>query len=155
MLQVKTKIGPSDIHGIGLFADQFIPGGALIWKFTPGFDQRMTRAQIVELPTSAHIYLAKYAFLSKKSGLYILETDNGRYCNHSDNPNAICQYTNDEEECISFAAKEISEGEEITENYSQFEQDRNDNNILEYFFVKYGLKDEVDPRLKNIKTKSS
>lgn len=27
MLLVKTKIGPSAIHGIGLFADQFIQKG--------------------------------------------------------------------------------------------------------------------------------
>jgi hypothetical protein len=34
MLLVKTTIAPSPIHGIGLFADQFIPQGTRIWEFT-------------------------------------------------------------------------------------------------------------------------
>jgi hypothetical protein len=30
MLYVKTKIGPSEIEGIGLFADEFIPKDTII-----------------------------------------------------------------------------------------------------------------------------
>ncbi|KKQ84137.1 MAG: hypothetical protein UT08_C0023G0002 [Candidatus Woesebacteria bacterium GW2011_GWB1_38_8] len=30
MILVKTKIGPSKINGIGLFANQFIPKGTLV-----------------------------------------------------------------------------------------------------------------------------
>ena len=43
MLYVKTKIGQSKIHGMGLFADQFIKKGTIIWKFTPGFDLKFTK----------------------------------------------------------------------------------------------------------------
>lgn len=38
MLLVKTKIGPSKISGIGLFADQFIKKGTTIWKFQHSID---------------------------------------------------------------------------------------------------------------------
>ena len=38
MLLVKTKIGPSEIDGIGLFADQFIPRGTLVWELVPALD---------------------------------------------------------------------------------------------------------------------
>ena len=37
-MTVKTIIKESDIHGIGLFADEFIPKGTKIWEFTPNFD---------------------------------------------------------------------------------------------------------------------
>ena len=43
MLLVKTKIGPSKIAGIGLFADEFIAKGTPVWKFEPGFDLEIPR----------------------------------------------------------------------------------------------------------------
>ncbi len=33
MLLVRTARRPSDIHGMGLFADQFIPAGTATWRF--------------------------------------------------------------------------------------------------------------------------
>ncbi len=39
MLLVKTKIGQSNISGIGVFADEFIPKGTVIWRYQEGFDQ--------------------------------------------------------------------------------------------------------------------
>ncbi len=43
MLLVKTHLGKSKINGIGLFADEFISKGKVIWKFTPGFDFVLTK----------------------------------------------------------------------------------------------------------------
>ena len=40
MLFVKTRLGESLLHGIGLFADEFIARHTVLWKFTPGFDLR-------------------------------------------------------------------------------------------------------------------
>ena len=33
MLLVKTTLRPSEVHGLGLFADEFIPKGIAIWRF--------------------------------------------------------------------------------------------------------------------------
>lgn len=33
MLLVKTRLGISSIHGIGLFADELIPKGTVTWRF--------------------------------------------------------------------------------------------------------------------------
>jgi uncharacterized protein len=38
MLVVRTKTKASEIAGIGLFADQFIPKGTVVWKYQPDFD---------------------------------------------------------------------------------------------------------------------
>ena len=35
---VKTKIGPSGIAGISLFADQIIPKGTVVWRYQECFD---------------------------------------------------------------------------------------------------------------------
>jgi SET domain-containing protein len=109
---IKTKIGPSKIHGTGLFADEFIPEGTLIWKFT--------QEEISKLPKAAQEYLGTYIWLSKKSNKYCFSVDNGKYFNHSDNPNSLSAYYDNEEEVVTKAIKNIQPREEITDNYSSF-----------------------------------
>ncbi len=110
MLYVKTKIRPSKIHGNGLFADQPIMKGAVIWKFTAGFDQKFNGNQILKLPSLAQIYLSKHAYRSKKSKLCILPTDDAKYFNHSVHPNSISQYKKGENEDVTYAIRNIKTG---------------------------------------------
>lgn len=37
MLLIKTKLDLSKIHGVGLFADEFIAKGTKIWEYRPNF----------------------------------------------------------------------------------------------------------------------
>ena len=67
MMCVKTKLGVSKTHGIGLFADEFIPKATIIWKFTPNFDLKFTKEQIKGFPKAVQNYLKDYMWLSKKS----------------------------------------------------------------------------------------
>ena len=148
MLLIKTKIRESKIHGIGLFADEFIPKGTEIWKFTPGFDQKFTREQILSFPDLLQIYIYKYSWRSKKSKLYIFSADNGKYFNHSDNPNALSEYRDDEEEVVTVATKDIEIGEEILDNYNSFDDEKSGDDVLDEIAEKFQLEDELDPRLK-------
>jgi len=147
-MYVKTKLLPSAIHGLGVFADQPIRKGGVIWRFTPTFDQKLAPHQILELPKAAQIYLATYAYLSEKTRLYILPADNGRYFNHSTYPNARSEYEPTEEEVVTRAIRDIRLGEEITDDYSSFEDAENTDNILTNLVARYRLTDEIDPRLK-------
>lgn len=150
MLLVKTKIAQSKIHGIGLFAEEFIPKGTEIWRFTPGFDQKFTREQILNFPDLLQIYAYKYCWRSKKSGLYCLSSDNGKYFNHSDDPNALSEYRDNEEEVVTVAIRDIQIGEEILDNYNSFDDDKNESNVFNDIVEKFRLEDELDPRLKNL-----
>lgn len=107
MLLIKTKVIQSKIHGLGLFADQLIPKGTEIWKFTPGFGQKFTREQILAFPKLLQIYMYKYGWRNKKSKLYIFSADDGKYFNHSDNPNCFSKYRDNEEEVVTVAIKDI------------------------------------------------
>ncbi|WP_321469598.1 SET domain-containing protein [Halarcobacter sp.] len=51
------------------------------------------------------------------------------YFNHSKNPNSLSAYYEDEEEVITKAIRDIQIGEEITDDYSTFEEGFNENNI--------------------------
>jgi SET domain-containing protein len=148
MLYVKTYVAPSDVHGLGLFAKEFIPKGALVWKFTPGFDQKFTREQILSFPDELQIYLYTYCWKSKKSHLYCFSSDNGKYFNHSKNPNVLSAYVHGEEEVVITAIKDINPGQEITDDYSSFEFETEDDNVLDEICKKFNLIDELDPRFK-------
>ena len=150
MMLVKTSVKESKIHGLGIFADQFISIGTEIWKFTPGFDLKFTREQILSFPKELQIYIYKYSWRSKKSKLYCFSSDNGKYFNHSIDSNVLSEYRDNEEEVVTVAIKDINIGEEITDNYSSFEDGKSDNNVLEYISNKYKLEDELDPRLNKI-----
>lgn len=122
MLFIKTKVLPSKIQGLGLFADEFIPKGTIIWKFTPEFDLKFTKKQIKKFPKQVQEYLETYCWLSKKSDNYCFSSDNGKYFNHSKNPNSLSAYYENEEEVVTKAIRDIQKGEEITDDYSTFEK---------------------------------
>lgn len=121
MLLIKTKVKESKIQGMGLFADQFIPKGTEIWRFTPGFDLKFTRDQVEAFPKLLQNFIYKYGWKSKKSKLCIFSADDGRYFNHSNNPNCLSEYRDNKEEVVTIAVRDIQIGEEMTDNYDSFE----------------------------------
>ena len=129
MMCVKTKVLPSKVHGLGLFTDEFISKGTIIWKFTPGFDLKFTKEQIKKFPKQIQEYLDIYTWFSKKSEKYCFSSDNGKYFNHSRTPNCLSAYYEDEEEVITKAICDIKKGEELTDDYSSFEKDFDEENI--------------------------
>jgi hypothetical protein len=74
MVCVNVKVLPSKIHGLGVFAGQFIPKGAIIWRYTSGFDLKYSKDEISKLPATAQKYLETYSWLSKKSDKYVFES---------------------------------------------------------------------------------
>jgi hypothetical protein len=47
------------------------------------------------------------------------------------------------------AIKDIQTGEEMTDNYSSFEYEKSDGDVLDEIAKKYRLVDELDPRFKS------
>lgn len=121
MLLVRTKIGQSPIHGIGLFADQFIPKGTPIWKHTPGFDRIITQEELAQLSESSRAQMLNYCYINK-SGNLILNFDDARFVNHSDVPNMYQDFIADPEG-VDTASRDIQPGEELTENYYDYDRD--------------------------------
>jgi SET domain-containing protein len=122
MLLVKTKLSTSNINGIGLYAEEFIPKGTVIWKFTPNLDLKFTQDEYQELKQQHGFeVLEKYIYKSLVSGCYILCADDGRFINHSFSPNTMD--TPLDEEGLTIALADIKPGEEITSNYEDFDAD--------------------------------
>jgi uncharacterized protein len=123
MLMVRTKLGPSQIHGVGLFADQFIPKGTMTWRFVPGFDLRIDPDDLLRLSEPARKLFWNYAYVDKFNSHYILCFDDERFINHSENPNVIQKKHKGEVEGIEIAACDIMPGEELTVNYFDFDRE--------------------------------
>lgn len=122
MLLVKTKLGTSHIHGIGLFADEFIPKGTIIWKFNPIIDISLCESQIEKLAEPSREQIKKYTYRSMLSRCYVLCGDDARFFNHSNEPNCfdVCE---SEEQDLTIARRDINAGEELTCDYALFDLD--------------------------------
>jgi len=119
-LLVDTELRLSPIHGIGVFSRQFIPAGTVVWTFTPGFDLEIDPGEVERLAPPARDQFLKYSYLDVLTGKYVLCFDDGRFFNHSDQPNVIDGVTPETAQS-SVAVKDIAPGEELTCDYRTFD----------------------------------
>eukprot|EP01125_Pyxidicula_operculata_P002720 TRINITY_DN1255_c1_g1_i1.p1 TRINITY_DN1255_c1_g1~~TRINITY_DN1255_c1_g1_i1.p1 ORF type:complete len:156 (-),score=23.89 TRINITY_DN1255_c1_g1_i1:56-523(-) len=134
MLLIEHTISHSPLDGIGLFANQFIPKGTVIWVFHKNFDGLYTAEDFKKLSPVAKKHVEKYAYISGPlGGKYVLCNDHAKFFNHSENANTSSGYEmTDEirkqlseeewegvliEEGWTYANRDIQVGEEITSNY--------------------------------------
>ncbi len=117
---VKTYIDTDNFGGIGLFAAEDIPAGTKIWKFNPavdklwrseGFHYILNHKKTTEVEKN---YLLRYT--SEKDGIVYFYGDDAKFSNHSKTPN-----THGYPE--QYASVDIKRGEEITCDYSIFNDD--------------------------------
>lgn len=122
MLLTKTAVKPSSIHGLGLFADEAIPKGTRIWQFSPGLDLEIDVADFEKFDQTEKDFMLFYGFHSKKTGKYHLSFDNVRFINHAQKGNITVDLSVDDVEYPLIAAKDIPIGEELTQNYLDFDE---------------------------------
>lgn len=125
MLRVKTKLGASPISGIGLFADEFIPKGTIIWEFDPFSDITYTESELNGANELYKDFLTTYCFKYEK--IYYLCVDNARFFNHSDLPNCYSNNFNSKKIGDTRALIDIEIGTELTDDYSNFGLTNEDN----------------------------
>ena len=117
MLLVETFVGPSKIEGVGAFAVQRIRKGTLIWEYRPKFDLSISRKELEAYPLSIRSLMTRYAYPHHdEEGVLIIESDNGRFMNHSDTPN-----TDFRPQIAAYALVDIEPGAELTCDYREFD----------------------------------
>ncbi len=122
MLLVPTRLAPSAIHGLGVFAVGPIARGTPVWRFAPGLDMEFAPEIVPTLPAHVQIFFAHYGYLDRSVGRVILCFDDARFVNHSETPNVAADYARDPYG-LDVALRDIAAGEEITMNYESFEKD--------------------------------
>jgi hypothetical protein len=116
MLRIKTVLKPSGMHGIGLFADQYIKEGATTWEYDPRLDISFTFEDFEKLPQQYKNIFLKYGYYDYLLELFIVCTDDQRFINHSSRHYNIISSPDRDVAC-----RDIKPGEELLCNYNHYE----------------------------------
>jgi hypothetical protein len=107
----------SAIEGLVVFAGEFSPAGGLMWNLNPKFDIFVHQSEIEGFPPHMQDFIARYSYPHLElPGVVIVDSDNGRFMNHSLTPNTDFRVFDK-----GYALFDISQGEELTCNYHEFD----------------------------------
>ena len=116
MMLIRTELRPSIIHGMGLFSLESVTKGKKVWEFTPLFDWNIDNQYIEEWASPVvREYLEYYGTYHKKGHFWTSYGDNTRFINHSNHPNLMTVYP--DEDIENRAIRDIIIGEELTIDY--------------------------------------
>lgn len=130
MLKVRTQKKESGIHGIGLYADQFIPAGTTTWEYVDWFDISFSEKDLAQMNEHARDQVLFYAYLDKNTNRFVLCSDDYRFINHSNDGSKINLLTTPDRD---IALRDINPGEELLCNYNHFD---------DLYFKRRGIKPE-------------
>ncbi len=114
MMMVPTEIRVSPIQGFGVFLLMPVRKGDLIWRFDTRIDRAYSNAELASLPELARDFVKTYSCWHQATGLWAWHGDNGRYINHSDQPNT---YSLGRAFGDDIANVDIAAGVELTADY--------------------------------------
>ena len=118
MMTVRCYLAPSSIEGLGVFCHDDIKKGQNVWRYDPMLDQSMPVSKLDEVEAHMREFLERYAYPDwNRPGHIILECDEGRFMNHSDEPNLDFSDT-----VHGFAVCDIPAGTELTCHYATFSE---------------------------------
>ena len=114
LYKVEVKVATNPEMGLGLFTKEFIQKGTIVWEFVEGVDIKMDEVTFNKLNYAQKEYFEKYGW-KEDDGFYYSSCDLTNFINHSYKPNLDIVG----EKVVS--NRDIKVGEELFENYSQFD----------------------------------
>lgn len=127
MLVIPTELRLSPLHGLGVFTVEPLRKGQLIIRHRPVFDLVFPPEVFASLPPAFCEAVEYYGYKDQASGSFAYDVDNGRFINHSEEPNLKCGQR------IMKAARDIAAGEELLADYREFCDECKDRGVAEVF----------------------
>lgn len=121
MIHVKYKLKESTVHGIGLFADEDIRINQLVYTASPLLDTNISSDTFDKLTESEKREIKWWGFWDKQNNVWHVDFDVSKFINHSTNPTLTQDI--DHKDAYLVATKDIKTGEELTQNYLEFESE--------------------------------
>jgi len=119
MMHISYFLDKSKNHGIGLFAGENIQKGDLVYSASPVLDLNITENQFSELSDAEKKEVEYWGFPIREKGLWHVDFDVSKFINHSFDSTVTQDKEHDEGYLI--ATRDIEKGEELTQNYLEFE----------------------------------
>lgn len=120
-MHIKYKLDTSDKHGIGLFADQDIQKGEVIYTASPLLDVDITQQQFDSLHEKEKQEILWWGFFDESSQKWHVDFDVSKFINHSEE-GTVTQDKNHQEAYL-VTTRDVKSGEELTQNYLEFESE--------------------------------
>lgn len=117
-MQIPYEVGVSEF-GSGLFATAFVSTGTLVWKYASGVNIREFNKQAATAHLSTMTLNEAQRFLDLtygQRGLLCEVLDDGKYMNHSENPNCKTNEVGD-----TYTIRDLHPGDELYEDYATFD----------------------------------
>jgi hypothetical protein len=116
MFYVKTILKQSSLHGIGLFADEDVAFGTLVFEESQTLTIQFSKDQFVQLSNEEQKIVKHYGYIDKQTDLWHLNSEDIRFSNHEKDGNMTLR------DGKLYALRDIVRGEELTQDYSEFEE---------------------------------
>lgn len=114
MLTIATELRISELHGLGVFATEPIAKSQVVWRPHRSCDVVYPSDLLATLPAAFREAVEYYGYRDRESGAFMYDVDNGRFINHSEDPNLKRGRR------VMTALRDIAPGEEITADYRLF-----------------------------------
>lgn len=121
MLHKKCVVRSSELHGAGLFADEDISKGSVVYTASPLLDVDITQEQFDSLDKKEQEQVKYWGFWDEPNNVWHVDFDTSKFINHA-YPATLSQdetYT----DAYLVATRDIKKGEELTQNYLEFESE--------------------------------
>lgn len=114
MIHIKYKIKISKTHGVGLFADQKIKKGDLIYTPNPLLDVNLSHEEFNSLEKAEQDEVKYYGYFHHKTAKWHVAFEAIRFLNHSEESNV-----SQDENMIMVALQDIEKGDELLQDYAE------------------------------------
>lgn len=116
MMTVRCYLAPSSIEGLGVFCRDDIAKGQNVWRYDSLLDIRLPASLLETAEPHVREFLDRYSYPDRNDPSWIiLESDEGRFMNHADEPNLDFS-----DQVHGIALVDIPAGTELTCHYETF-----------------------------------
>jgi SET domain-containing protein len=119
VLHTKYKIDKSKLHGVGLFTEENLKKGQVVYTASPLLDVDITQEQFDSLDEKEKKEIKYWGFWDEPNNVWHVDFDNSKFINHSFNP-TLTQDPNHKDAYL-VTTRDVKKGEELTQNYLEFE----------------------------------
>ena len=119
MIHIEYILDKSNKHGIGLFTDQEIKQGTIIYTASPLLDVNISQAEFDTLNASEQKEIKYWGFFDEVNNVWHVDFDVSKFINHSKDSTVTQDKAH--KNAYLVATRDILKGEELTQNYLEFE----------------------------------